>query len=508
MSGHGHSHGGQACHGHGGDEEEEEEQVAYPFEALATPIESLLGPLLVSKAAFAAGGGAAAAAGDHHGHSHDGSEGHGHSHGAPETWAPVRTAEALRDVDYVLVYCSAHWCPPCKGFTPILSEWSARLGPKLRCATVFASSDHGPSDFAGYFGSMSFDLALPFGDPTIELLSQHFGVRGIPTLLVLDARTGELVTDDGRSGVMADKEGARFPWRPRKLGDVLAEIDAGGQILDPKSGVPVPAGYLAGLDHVALYFSAHWCGPCRGFTPQLAAWYEAHVADGALTEQGKRFDILFVSSDKDEAAFDGYRKEMPWKAVSFANRDAKAALSKICDVEGIPTLALVNMRGGAGGSTPEVVTTDLRSKIIKRPDAFPWGPEPSSALEEAVDQINELPTLVLFTDALTDAAAEVAVTEAFRAVAAEHFDSASGKPRGALRFAVCAEGDGAADGVRKFLGVKDKDGPAACRLELIDIKGQRRATLDKAAATVPTVEAIRAFAADFVSGSITWGKLK
>ncbi len=24
---------------------------------------------------------------------------------------------------YVMLYFSAHWCPPCKRFTPVLSEW-------------------------------------------------------------------------------------------------------------------------------------------------------------------------------------------------------------------------------------------------------------------------------------------------------------------------------------------------------------------------------------------------
>ena len=34
----------------------------------------------------------------------------------------VKTADAIKD-KYVAVYFSAHWCPPCRGFTPKLSEW-------------------------------------------------------------------------------------------------------------------------------------------------------------------------------------------------------------------------------------------------------------------------------------------------------------------------------------------------------------------------------------------------
>lgn len=30
---------------------------------------------------------------------------------------------------------------------------------------------------------------------------------------------------------------------------------------------------MKGKKALALYFSAHWCPPCRGFTPQLAKWY-------------------------------------------------------------------------------------------------------------------------------------------------------------------------------------------------------------------------------------------
>ena len=31
---------------------------------------------------------------------------------------------------------------------------------------------------------------------------------------------------------------------------------------------------LAGKDIIMFYFSAHWCPPCRGFTPMLKDFYE------------------------------------------------------------------------------------------------------------------------------------------------------------------------------------------------------------------------------------------
>ena len=31
---------------------------------------------------------------------------------------------------------------------------------------------------------------------------------------------------------------------------------------------------FAGKDFICIYFSAHWCPPCRGFTPVLKDFYE------------------------------------------------------------------------------------------------------------------------------------------------------------------------------------------------------------------------------------------
>ena len=70
---------------------------------------------------------------------------------------------------------------------------------------------------------------------------------------------------------------------------------------------------------VGFYFSAHWCPPCRAFTPQLVQWYH-NVKKGT---NGEKFDIVFLSSDKDLSEFKEYFREMPWFAVPYEAREVK-----------------------------------------------------------------------------------------------------------------------------------------------------------------------------------------
>ncbi|KAL4228826.1 hypothetical protein ACF0H5_011866 [Mactra antiquata] len=65
---------------------------------------------------------------------------------------------------------------------------------------------------------------------------------------------------------------------------------------------------------IGIYFSAHWCPPCRGFTPVLAEFYKANT---------DKFVCIFVSSDRDDASFKEYFNEMPWYALPFEERGAK-----------------------------------------------------------------------------------------------------------------------------------------------------------------------------------------
>ena len=50
---------------------------------------------------------------------------------------------------------------------------------------------------------------------------------------------------------------------------------------------------------------ANRCPPCRGFTPELAKYYTSH-------KDKFNFETVFISSDREESAFDEYFGEMPW----------------------------------------------------------------------------------------------------------------------------------------------------------------------------------------------------
>jgi nucleoredoxin len=112
---------------------------------------------------------------------------------------------------------------------------------------------------------------------------------------------------------------------------------------------------LADKQVVGLYFSAHWCPPCHGFTPKLTEVYTV------IKGTDKSLEIVFVSSDRDDVAFDSYHKDMPWLALPFAERALKQTLSKRFKVSGIPSLVLVD------GVTGQVLSKDGRSVIMSDP---------------------------------------------------------------------------------------------------------------------------------------------
>jgi len=86
-----------------------------------------------------------------------------------------------------------------------------------------------------------------------------------------------------------------------------------------------------------IYFSAHWCPPCRQFTPELVSFYKN-------MKKGDNFNVIFVSGDASQEEMQNYMKVMPWPAVKF-NGAAAQELQKNFGGDIVPNLVVVNRAG-------------------------------------------------------------------------------------------------------------------------------------------------------------------
>eukprot|EP00088_Acartia_fossae_P023078 TRINITY_DN24148_c0_g1_i1.p1 TRINITY_DN24148_c0_g1~~TRINITY_DN24148_c0_g1_i1.p1 ORF type:complete len:158 (-),score=55.96 TRINITY_DN24148_c0_g1_i1:299-730(-) len=115
----------------------------------------------------------------------------------------VAADQALADKELVLYYFSAHWCPPCKQFTPMLKDFYEEVGDDEKVEIVFVSSDRSPAEMISYMKESHGDwYATEHGSQLTNDLKQKYGIRGIPTLIVCK-KDGTVVTNEGRAAVMS-----------------------------------------------------------------------------------------------------------------------------------------------------------------------------------------------------------------------------------------------------------------------------------------------------------------
>ena len=150
------------------------------------------------------------------------------------------------------------------------------------------------------------------------------------------------------------------------------------------SGTPIPAASVLNTDYLLLYFSAHWCPPCKAFTPKLVDFYQTHGG-------GQRFHVILVSGDRSEKAMFAYMREtrMPWSAVRFGSESAKT-LQDIYSGSGIPRLVLLDPQNeviadsfkGRNYLGPQHVIEELK-KLLSTPEPQPQPtPAPSEPLNK------------------------------------------------------------------------------------------------------------------------------
>ena len=85
----------------------------------------------------------------------------------------------------------------------------------------------------------------------------------------------------------------------------------GNEFVDPKGNKLTYEKAIGDAEIIAIYNSAHWCPPCRAFTPILATAFQNMV------KEGFKIQIVFASCDKSQGQFDEYFGTMPWVAFLF-----------------------------------------------------------------------------------------------------------------------------------------------------------------------------------------------
>ncbi|XP_067866725.1 nucleoredoxin isoform X4 [Heterodontus francisci] len=215
---------------------------------------------------------------------------------------------------------------------------------------------------------------------SVKLWSKY-KVTNIPSLIFIEGSTGRIVSRNGHLIIRDDPLGSEFPWGPKSFGEVMAGslIKNNGQMVDS-----------SGLDgsYVGVYFSAHWCPPCRSLTRVLVETYRK------IKEMGQKFEIVFVSADRSEDSYKQYFSEMPWIAVPYTDEARRSRLNWHYGIQGIPTLIILDQEG-------KIITRQGRPAVLNDMDCkdFPWNPKPVLELTESnAMQLNEGPCLVLFVD--------------------------------------------------------------------------------------------------------------
>ncbi|KAH7570290.1 hypothetical protein JRO89_XS05G0082100 [Xanthoceras sorbifolium] len=261
-------------------------------------------------------------------------------------------------------------------FTPKLVEVYEKLKEKgENFEIVLISLDEEEESFKQGLGSMPW-LALPFKDKSCEKLARYFELSALPTVVIIgpDGKTlnlnvAETIEEHGMEA---------FPFTPEKFVE-LAAIEKAREEAQTLQSVLVSGDwdFVIGKDgakNILLYFSAHWCPPCRAFLPKLIEAYHKIKAND------QAFEVVFISSDKDQSSFEEFFSGMPWLALPFGDA-RKASLSRKFKVFGIPMLVAI----GPSGRT---VTKEARDMIASHgADAYPFTQEHLKELEKKYEEM-------------------------------------------------------------------------------------------------------------------------
>lgn len=113
---------------------------------------------------------------------------------------------------------------------------------------------------------------------------------------------------------------------------------------------------------------------CRAFLPKLIEVYKE------IKSKDDAFEVIFISSDKDQASYNDFFSGMPWLALPFGD-PRNSSLSRTFKVSGIPMAVTL-------GSTGRTITKEARNLIASYgAEAYPFTEEHIKKLEAKLEEM-------------------------------------------------------------------------------------------------------------------------
>jgi thiol-disulfide isomerase/thioredoxin len=147
-------------------------------------------------------------------------------------------------------------------------------------------------------------------------------ISSVATQMVNEELSKVQIIGDGSS-----KDASVEPVAIRDLCQTLMKPDT----LWMKNGTFLNPLQLDDVQIFIFYFSAHWCPPCRKFTPILAKQFEIHRNQSSSSKSC----VIFVSRDRTQQEQMDYMKEChgDWPAVPCQS-DLQPKLNSAFQIEG------------------------------------------------------------------------------------------------------------------------------------------------------------------------------
>ena len=107
----------------------------------------------------------------------------------------VKPSLFLKNYEYVMVYAAASWCPPCKRFSSIITEFlKSKPCKDFNMAVVVIMMDEEKYDYEKYLKKVPelYTLSWEDSEDNADRISDQIGADSLPSGAFINVKTGKL----------------------------------------------------------------------------------------------------------------------------------------------------------------------------------------------------------------------------------------------------------------------------------------------------------------------------